>query len=179
MTTALIATGAYANTATTSADAVTDTDSEVVTSRGDNAMRSYDVFVDDAGYLIDTEGYYYVDMEGNAIQPNVTQRRMGADDTAMVGVDDDGLITTSRGNDAMRAHEAFVDDEGYMRDVDGRYYVDMAGNTITIDPDSRKMGADDTALMGVDGQGNIAASRGNDAERATDTVGGSDDGILD
>jgi flagellar basal body rod protein FlgG len=176
-TSALIASGALAATETAPAGADdtavmgVDAQGDITASRGDDAPRSHDIYVDDQGYLVDYNGMYLVDMDGNAVQPDLSSRLAGSDNTALTGVDDEGVFTSSRGNNAERAHNMFVDDEGYAMDAENRYFVTAAGDRIMIDWNNRKAGADDTAVMGVDSKGEITASRGNDAVRASDTVG--------
>ena len=158
----LIATSAYA----TSYDA----------SRGADNETAAEVFTSDAdGFMFRGDGTAFVDIEGNPVQIDLTRRAAGADDTALMGVDDEGDITASRGADNPSAVDVMVDADGYLMDTQGRYYVNPEGLTIQVDFEAlseRSAGADPTATMGVDDTKPITASRGADnqtaAEAATD-----------
>lgn len=123
MSTALVAlmtTGGWAMAQESGADSTAavgvDDEGQIASSRGYQMETAPEVFgYDQDGYLRDAEGMYLTDYEGRVIRINpdpetrLADRLAGADPTAAVGVDDERPITSSRGDDALRATDTVAD----------------------------------------------------------------------
>ncbi len=156
----LIATSSFASSYDASRGAENETAAEVFTSDTD-------------GFVYHSDGTPFLTANGTPVQIDLSSRAAGSDDTAMQGVDDQGDITASRGADNATAAEIMVSDDGTLTDLDGRPYSDVNGNVIRINFDAlekRSAGSDDTAMQGVDDEGDITASRGADNASGEEVV---------
>ncbi|MCE8008192.1 hypothetical protein [Aestuariivita sp.] len=99
----------YAGADPTAAQGIDD-EGLIMASRGADNASAEEVFnVDSAGFVSDADGFFIVGIDGLPIRAELSERSAGSDDTATMGVDDEGDITASRGTDNETAAEAATD----------------------------------------------------------------------